>query len=173
MNSFFRLKFDIRQDMILLKNLVNQDKSVLPESENKILATLVNIEEERVKGGRRNIFEKTEDGWSKTNPPVYLNLYVLFSANFGANNYEEALRYITGVIGFFQSNNLFLPENHPGLENPADRLSAEIVSMDATALNNLWNTLGCKAMPCVMYRLRTISVQENMVTSKGSLIQKL
>jgi hypothetical protein len=40
-------------------------------------------------------------------PPVNVNLTVMFSALFSKSHYIEALRYISGVIYFFQNKPLF------------------------------------------------------------------
>ncbi len=69
LNEFFRLKFGIKEDRVIISNLVNQDGSSSVKDENRIILSLVLIQEEKTIG---NI----PQGVSK---PVYLNLYLLFS----------------------------------------------------------------------------------------------
>lgn len=76
-----------------------------------VIITLVNVEEESaLKNGKA--FTKWPDNTAHyQHPPVYLNLYVLFTAVlFGDathDYYEEALNRLSAVISFFQAQKLF------------------------------------------------------------------
>ena len=67
--------------------------------EQKVVLSLVNIEEEkRLKNTPP--YKKQNGEVEFINPPVYVNLYLLFSANF--DNYNNALIRLSRVIEFFQ-----------------------------------------------------------------------
>ena len=48
LNEFFRLKFGITEERVVIANIVNQDGSLAIKDENRILLSLVLIQEERV-----------------------------------------------------------------------------------------------------------------------------
>src|SRR6185295_14163535 len=84
------------------------------ELDESIIITLVNIEEESsFKNGKS--FMKWPDGKARyENRPVFLNLYLLFSANYSGgvppnNGYVQALKRLSLVIEFFQGKNIFTP----------------------------------------------------------------
>lgn len=103
LNQALRRAFAIREDIAVLANILEQDGRVGPQVENKLVVSLVNIERESV---------AQRDARPGRNPmaralvspePVHLNLSVMFAANFSGSNYTEALKMISGTIGFFRA----------------------------------------------------------------------
>ena len=89
------------------------------------------------------------------NPPVFLNLHVLFTIN--TPNYETALTYLSRVIGFFQHQRVF---NEVNAEVPADvsletfHFNVSMLSPTLEELNHLWGVLGGKMLPSVLYKFQ-------------------
>ena len=74
--------------------------------DEKVIISLVNIEEERTLKNVPSFQRSPVNGNIEYfNPPVHLNLYLLFTANFsqGAEPYGRALQQISYIIQFFQS----------------------------------------------------------------------
>jgi hypothetical protein len=144
-------------DKIQVSHLFNSNGDPIPTD---IGMTLVNIEEDRV---NRPIdpYLKTVDGVTKVNPEIKLNIYVLFSANF-TGLYDEALKFISHVIHFFQSKSVFTTANTPDLDPSIGKLVAELHPMSFEQQNYLWGMVGGKYLPSVMYRFRMITVQEGL-----------
>src|SRR5438128_2580822 len=68
---------------------------------NHVVITLVNIEEESTLKNQpalKRPFNNSKAIYS--NPPVFLNLYLLFTCNYSGNNYPLALRRLSYVIQF-------------------------------------------------------------------------
>ena len=102
-NTFFKLKYDLNEDKVVLSNIVNPDGSLAIEEQNKVLLSLVNVEEETtVRQGKAYIRSKS-GSFSAVAPPVKVNLLLLFSAYFENKNYVEAMKFLSGIIAFFQS----------------------------------------------------------------------
>src|SRR5260221_5710861 len=59
---------------------------------NNIIITLVNIEEESTLKNQSALKRPFTNGAIYQNPPVYLNLYVLFTCNYSGTDYSLALR---------------------------------------------------------------------------------
>ncbi len=160
MNEYFRNKLKINEDKVVLSGLVNQDGTIAIQGENKIIATLVNIERETA----QKVNEKSlSNSLGNMAPPLYLNVYVLFSAYFSSGNYPEALRFLSFTIGFFQHKNVFTKSNTPGLDLKIDKLTFEITDLNPDKLSNIWTTLGAKYMPSVLYKMRMLNIDESIV----------
>lgn len=167
LNEFFKFKFDINEDKVILSSIVNQDGSMAITEENKVIATLVNIEKDPARSGG------TPSSVIAVNRPVNINLYILFSAYFNTKNYNEALKFISGVIGFFQGKMTFDHRNTPLLPRHADKVIVELISMNLEELGRVWMAIGAKYLPSVLYRVRTLSMQENKIQNINSEIAGL
>ena len=158
LNSFFRRRTGITENMVELSELVNLDGSVAFSGQDKILCTLISVEQERT-----NINRTVGGGLERKNPPIDLNLYVLYSAYYQASNYEEALKSLSGIIGFFQGNQVFTAQNTPALNDGIQKLTVELMNLDVKELSNFWTAVGSKHLPSVLYKWRMISITENMI----------
>jgi len=142
---------------VTLSELMSLDGAALVE-EDGVVCTLVNVEQERV-----NINHRPAQQF-RVNPPISLNLHVLLSAHFrSANNYKEALKSLSLIIAFFQGKQVFTPENTPGLPAGIEKISSELVNLDMRELSNFWTAVGSKHLPSVIYKLRMISISEEMI----------
>ncbi len=163
-NVFLKSRFGLIEDKLLVSQLLNQDGSIAFTGENKVICSLINVEQEKVHlnmGGSAS---------PKMNPPVNLNLYLLYSAYFTSQNYDEAFKFLTAIIAFFQRKKVFTPHNTPALSEKIDKISFEIVSLDFSELSNLWATLGAKYMPSIIYKVRMLSIDENVIVEDVPII---
>ena len=84
----------------------------------KIIINLVNVEEESaLKNIRAHTTNSLNGKVVYKNPPVHLNLYILFCANYqGAEtSYPTALKRLAHIFQFFQGKNVFTQKNSSGL----------------------------------------------------------
>ncbi len=153
-NEYFKNRLKLSEDKVILSGIISQDGSVAIKEENKIVITLVNLEEEPVS---RNTSLMNNRSGGNAAPPVKIHLYLLFSAYFAPSNYQEGLQFISFVISFLQEKNVFTSANTPRLDSSIDKISIEMVSLSIEKLNNLWATLGAKYMPSVLYKMRMLS----------------
>ena len=126
--------------------------------------TLVNVEEERVVKAQKAVHKSNEGNYSTVNPEIKLNLYILITANF--TQYTTSLKYLSGVIRFFQSKNVFNQQNSPSMPSTIEKLIVDLYTLNLEQQNHLWGSLGAKYMPSVLYRVRMITVQENLITAE-------
>ncbi len=134
------------------------------------MLSLVNIEEDRVAKIQENIV-KTATTTLYKNPPVLINLYILFSTN--KDSYTDSLNLLSGIILFFQHQNVFTPATHPGLDSNIPKLMVDLYSMSFEQINHLWSIMGGKYIPCVMYKVRQLTMQEDIVTGESGLIREI
>lgn len=93
-------------------------------------------------------------GAQKVKPDVGMNLYVLFVAKF--KDYGLGLQYLSQVIRFFQTNNVFDRQSAPELGAEIAELALDLVTMTVQQENELWGLFRTAYLPSVAYRLRTI-----------------
>ena len=157
--------------------------------QDNIIISCVNIEEESsFKNGQT--FSKWPDGKARyQNRPIYLNLYVLFTANFSGgvppnNGYVQALKRLSLVIEFFQGKNVFtpatsavpLPPELSDFTNPdiaSLKLNMEMYTLTFEQVNHLWGSLGGRQIPFVMYKVRMVSITERSIRREVPLIEEI
>jgi Pvc16 N-terminal domain len=163
LNDYLKSNFHAIEDKAVLSNIIDQDGSIAVESGNKIVATLLSIDRDATsKGGGTN--QLSGSTFTSFAPAVNVNLTIMFSAMFSKSHYIESLRYISGVIYFFQNKPLFTSQNTPKLARGVDKLYLDMLSLSPQELMNLYSMLGAKLMPSVLYKIRMLTFsQDNIV----------
>ncbi|MGZ5286051.1 MAG: DUF4255 domain-containing protein [Flavisolibacter sp.] len=174
---------------VIIENIGLFETEQGAELQDNIIISLVNIEEESsFKNG--STFSKWPDGKARyENRPVYLNLYVLFTANFPGgvppnNGYVQALKRLSLVIEFFQGKSVFtpassfipLPPELTDLANPdiaSLQLKLEMYTLTFEQINHLWGSLGGRQIPFVMYKVRMVSITERSIRREVPLIEEI
>ena len=132
---------NITESNIALNNvaLVESSDAANDIHNHHVIISLVNIEEESsLKNGLH--YRRTPIGGIEyENPPVYLNLYLLFTANF-PNNYQSSLVLLGLIIQCFQGQNSFTIESDEG----ELQLTLDLYTMTFEQINHLWGSLGGK-----------------------------
>jgi hypothetical protein len=76
LNEYLKSSFGEMDDRVIVTTIGNSSGASTIDSENKITITLINVEEEKL------IRNTGYNQFSGSNPSIYINLYVLFAANF-------------------------------------------------------------------------------------------
>jgi hypothetical protein len=137
---------------------------------SKAILSLVNVEEDKVARQQEN-YVRTDSSAAYKSPPLYLNLYILFSVN--KPEYDDCLKWLGHIMQFFQHQQVFTPVTHPGLDTKIPRIVVDLFSLNFEQVNHLWSTLGGKYMPSVLYKVRQISVDENIIVSESGFIKTI
>ncbi len=154
--------------------------------EEKIIITLVNIEEESTLKNGRNI-RNSMTGYEYISPPVNLNLYLLITSNLRevANiegSYTKSLSGLSYIIEFFQYRNSFNLGNSPSaqtvdsLENTEMqnmKLCIDLYTLTFEQINHLWGSLGGRQLPFVMYKARLVSIQNKNIRKDAPIIEEV
>nr|WP_315249079.1 DUF4255 domain-containing protein [uncultured Duganella sp.] len=173
LNQQFRTNFQLAEDVAVVSNLVELDGSMAPNANNKLVITLVNIEKDTVPYRPGSAGRSLDDRLLQHNAPLFLNLYVMVSANFGAGNYSEALKYISQAVAFFQLKPVLDQRNSPGLDRRIERLMLDIENLPVPDLNNLWSLLGGRYLPSMFYKVRMLTVDAGAVSGQLPFISDL
>jgi hypothetical protein len=150
---------------------VESAKTLTSEGANGVTISLINMEEE---AALRNLphTERRLGQLVKVEPPVHLNLYLLFAFEF--EQYETTLVRLSEAVELFQEHRWFGPETQTGngaVPFPAglQRIVMEMQGMNFEALNNVWGILGGSYFPSVVYKLRLVKVQAATVAPEAEI----
>ena len=149
LNDFLESRFDTDADPVILSNLVNQDGTLAIKEENKVIVTLVNVERD----GSNQMFGS---GLARGDMPIHINLYVMFASYFA--NYLESLKFLSGVIGFFQAN--------PNYIHDGNTIRIELYNPDFKEVSNVWSATGAKYLPSVIFKFRTLNMDEDRINDE-------
>lgn len=174
LNQSLVTRFGLEGNIVVLNNLVDVNGASPRKNQNQLVMTLINLEYETNKqfyGGQR--WQDGSSGQSgqfnQLNPAVFFNLDVLFAANF--DNYNEALKFLTAAIGFFQENTLLNRTNTPALPVGLSVLKFEIENTPSMKTHNLWTALGAKYLPSIVYKIRHVSVDAAQIKGAMAAVQ--
>ena len=141
-----------------VSSILEQDGTLVPNINNKLVLFLVNIEKDTSAGQQPNGAGLLGGARGVGYPPVHLNLYVMIAAHFPGRNYREALKFVSGAIAFFQGNPVFTHQNSPDLDRRIQRLVMDIENLSLQDLSHLWGVLSGKYLPSVLYKMRMVTV---------------
>lgn len=136
----------------VVKNIVGQDGKIPDALDDAVLIVLVDVERE----GHPNT--KPTEG-----TPEYVNLFVLFVCNIGTlEDGTLSAQVLSGVISYFKNN--------PTVDVNGKTIRAEMAKLNFDEQNKLWGFLGAKYIPSVLYKFRTLEVDEDSVDEDINLI---
>ncbi|WP_437971286.1 DUF4255 domain-containing protein [Sorangium sp. So ce260] len=126
--------------------------------EDRLGAAIINVEEERVFKSHLPEATLVNGRHVVVEPELKLNLHVLFAANF--RQYDQALRYVSYVLMYFQAHPVFTQSDSPGLDERIGKLTLELQSLTYEQLNQVWAFIGGKQLPSVIYKVRMVALQD-------------
>ena len=142
-------------DWVVLSNLVNQDGSSVLNTENKVVLTLAGMEQQKFVSTYPR--ERNDTAFQLVAPPIYLDLLVVFYANFSGREYSSGLAAISSIIALFQKNPMFNAQGPLHLPQNMDKLAVELQTPADGDLNTVLDRLGVKYRPMACYKLRMLT----------------
>lgn len=171
-NQKLMRSFGLNEDVVVVSNILEQDGTIATHVNNKIVLSLVNIEKESAAMSQQSVAASSALRAVVTSPPVHFNLYLMFASYFSGSNYQEGLKFISSTIGYFQGQSVFDQHNSPGLDRNINKLVLDIYNLDITDLSNLWGVLSGKYLPSVLYKMRMVTVDANVVRDQTAAVSK-
>lgn len=165
-NQEIKMSFGLTDNKIIASSLINPDGSVTENIENKIIISVINLEHETTTKSMGNFVVSADNQYGQVAPPVYLNIYLLISANYMASNYMESLKMLSAVIGILQAVPYFERRDHPTMDPSLDKLAFEIFNVPINELSHIWSGIGAKYVPSIIYKVRLIAISKNLVTGQ-------
>lgn len=156
LHEFLQTTDPRNEDRVILANMVDEEGHVYEPAKHKVVMLLANIQRETAISTYTRTVPGKDNQYAIPAPTLYIDLFVLFFANFPGGNYTQGLAEISQTIRFFQENPLFTHENLPGLDPAMDKLTFELVNLDLADLHHLMDMIGAKYLPSVYYKVRMI-----------------
>ncbi len=168
--------------VVSLASLVLPDGTYNAKDTSHISMMIVNLEDMCREGKRPYYVPANSKEFYRLNPPVELDISVMFAAH--SIDYPTALRDISDVIGFFQSNPVFDNDKYPGMNATVlqpdikpwqliERLTFQLRNLSFDQLNNIWGMLGAKFMPAVVYKMQMLTVFDTKGKDKSAAISQV
>ena len=165
LNSYIRVKTGAQDFEVV--SLQERNQKEVSFQNDAITILLVNLEEDYTfRSGAAYDRMPNQGGNSQKNPNIYLNLYVLFAANF--KDYNQSLQFLSLIIKFFQSHRLFNHHNSPTLNSEVEKLTLELVNLPFTEQREVWAGLGMSYMPSAIYKVRMVVFTDADTVEVGS-----
>lgn len=153
---------DHRQDdWVVLTSMVDHDGSLNKHTKSKIVMGVYNITREAfsssyVPAQPNRSGNGAAEGMAVVAPPLYLNLHLMFMANFTEHSYPDGLGALSRLISFFQQKRVFTPQNAPALAPEIDKLTMDIENLSPVDVNYVMSMLGTRYLPSAFYKLRMV-----------------
>jgi hypothetical protein len=167
LNQAMKRRFSSTDDVVVVSNLIEPDGSPTPYAADKLAMFLVNVEREAA--GQARALSRVGGVGGSTGlyqPPVFLNLFVMFAATYSGARYAESLKLISAATAFFQARPVFDQQNTPNLDRGIEKLSFELENLTIADLGNLWGVLGGRYVPSVLMRARMVVIDSSQITQQ-------
>ncbi len=146
---------------VTMTSLVDHDGTLNQSARDKVVMIVYNITRETVFGTYQPTAaskppQGAGDSFAMVAPPLYVNVHLMFMANFSENTYPDGLAALSRVISFFQQNPYFNHNNAPALSPDIDKLTLEFENLSPVDVNYVMGMLGTRYLPSVFYKLRML-----------------
>ena len=160
LNRELKLDFNTDENKVVIGNLINLDGTINVDVKNKIVITLLNINEITTQFTKQNVGNTFE----KTSPPLFLNISILITANYDSKNYTEGLKTISKTISTFHNNTIFNKKSYPSLDEHLVRLHVETENLDVKEHSKIVSEIGAKQCPSIIYKVRILPTEPEVQT---------
>ena len=168
-DQFLKNKFGLDESVVIINRIVDQNGSTPVENSNKVVISLIHLEQETNKQFYNKAVRTTSGDYTKVPAPERYNLFLLIVPNF--ENYNEGLKFLNASILFFQSNALLSAESNSNIPQGLNRLEFEMErSDDYMQMQNLWTALGAKYQPSLIYKMKLITIASDQIQGFDSKI---
>ncbi|WP_323789878.1 DUF4255 domain-containing protein [Psychroserpens sp.] len=156
--QYLKNKMSLHESFVAVNSVIQPDGSLTKSTKNKVILSLINIVRETSKPfSYRN--KRLDTGYSNTVPPEKYNLDVLVSSNF--DDYSESLKFLNEAILFFQINASISSETNSNIPTGIEKLEFELETISYHQMHSLWNAMGAKYQPSVIYKMRLLTLDPN------------
>lgn len=163
LDQFLRTKFGLTDECVVINNVINTDGTVPRNNQNKMVVSLLNIEQETNKQFYGRTQKLSNGNFADRQPFERYNLDILFSSSF--DDYSETLKFLNATLEFFQANAIMDRGNYSTLPKGINKLDVDIEHITYHQMHSLWSAMGAKYQPSIIYKLRLISIQSNDLVS--------
>lgn len=159
LNQYLKNSMGLDEDKVVLNNLIESNGELPKENQNKVVISLINIEQETNRPFRSNNIPVNNNQYNEVSLSEKYNLDILISANF--DDYEESLKFLDAVLLFFQINPSLDARYFALMPEGLTKLEFDIEKIAYSQMHNLWTAMGAKYQPSLLYKIRLVTIQGN------------
>jgi hypothetical protein len=152
LNDYLKNTFKISEDAVVLNKIVELDGSVSPYIQNKIVFTLVHLEEDVF---RNQELSKSTENHLKYDKKKYYFVYVALTSNL--NDYAQSLKFLDVSLAFLNENPTFNSITNATFPEQLELINCILHSVSFDQNLKLINVLQLKNTPFVILKLTIIS----------------
>lgn len=167
---------DSRSDAwLVLTSLVDHGGTLNQSARDKIVMTVYNITRESFASSYRPALPlplgaDPAQGLAVHNPPLYVNMHLMFMANFTERNYADGLAALSRLISYFQQTPVFTAQNAPQLSPQIDQLCLDFENLSPVDVNYVMGMLGTRYLPSAFYKVRMIPFDSQAMVSRTQAV---
>ena len=171
LQQYLKNKIGLDESKVVINKLVDNNGNVPQKNQNKVILSLINIQRETTKPFNiRN--QKMDDGnFSRLAPIERYNLDLLVTSNF--DDYDETLKFLNEAILFFQINPSIDSSTNSNIPKGIKKLEFELEKNTYHQIHSLWNAMGAKYQPSIIYKMRLITLNSQQIDGFDSSIQEI
>jgi hypothetical protein len=163
LNAFLTTGDPVADGWVVLSNLVDHEGRPFGGAENKLVMFVGNIEYEGSLSTPGRTTVRSGGAFTSVAAPRFVNVSVMFFANFLNERYPDGLGMLSRTMAFFQQYPLFTHDSEPELDRSLLRLTFEMVNLDLTQLNYISSMTGAKYLPMVCYKMRMLPISSDAI----------
>nr|WP_321236118.1 DUF4255 domain-containing protein [uncultured Psychroserpens sp.] len=170
LNQYLKQAFSTDTEFVISNTIVGQDGSIPKQNQNKVILSLINIEQETT----RPYMNISRHAAGNQNDPNVVERYaidLLVTSNF--DDYNETLKFLNKTISFFQDNLLFSQNEYPNMPNEIVKLEFQFEVVSYEQMHNLWTAMGAKYQPSILYKMRIITTDVNIGSVRPNISNPL
>ncbi len=161
LNQYIVNKLGLDDTKVVINSLVDSNGIVPTKNENKVVLSLINVERETAKPFYIRHKKQTDGNYSHFQTVERYNLYLLCTSNF--DDYRETLKFLDELILFFQVHASIDSSSFSNIPSGLDKLEFEIEKINYLQIHSLWNALGAKYQPSVIYKMRLVTMNPHEI----------
>lgn len=157
LDQYIKNMYQLDESKVVLNNVIDNNGSIPSKNENKVVISLINIEQETLQPFYVRNQKLANGNYGDLNPTQRFNLNLLITSNF--DDYNESLKFLNTVIQFFQTYVVLDATNFSNIPQGLNKLEFEIEKLNYNQMHNLWTAMGAKYQPSIVYKTRLITIQ--------------
>lgn len=164
LSAHLAMTSDTADDLVVLGTTHQTDSSISAKTTDKVVVSLVNIEPAVYQGHSPVSLSSRSAAATALSAPLQLNLSILVSARF--IDYQAALKNLESTAIYFQLNSEMTPQSLSSLPKGVAKLDIQLENMSIRELSDLWGMMGGKHLPCLLYKVRMITIDNPVLRAE-------
>ncbi len=171
-NQFIKNKFELDEAIVVTNKIVDSSGNVPLENKNKIIISLIHIEQETNKPFYNRTRKISSTNYVTAPLQERYNLFLLITPNF--DNYYEGLKFLNASIQFFQINEMLDITRSSKIPKDIHKIEFQLEKGDGyMQMQNLWTALGTKYQPSVIYKMKLIAITNNEISGFETAVSQI